>query len=169
VFLVTDRKIILKGERVSLVEMLDEDQPIFHKWHSENEELLRLIDCDDVPTMEDQLKWYARSAQPDRRMFSIVLSKGELIGHGGFVDIGKEEKTAQLRITIGPPKYWGKGLGTEATNLIIQYGFEQMDLSDIWLRVRMDNERAIKAYEKLKFSRGELEDGGKILHMHLAK
>ena len=162
-----DRKIVLKGERVTLSEMTDEDQPLFHKWHSENEELLRLIDCDDVPTMEDQLKWHARSKQPDRRMFSIILNKGELIGHGGFVDIGKEEGKAQLRITIGPQKYWGKGLGTEATNLIIQYGFTEMQLKDIWLRVRTDNERAIRAYKKLNFQRGETERDGEILHMHL--
>lgn len=150
-----DRNILLEGEKVVLAEMTEEDQPYFQEWHAGNPELRALIDDHSVPTMEDQLRWFARSRKPDRKMFSLITSNGELIGHGGFVDIDGTKKKAHLRITIGNPVHWGKGLGTEATQLIVRYGFQEMELSSIWLRVLSSNPRAIRAYEKVGFVRWE--------------
>lgn len=95
-------------------------------------------------------------------MFSIVLKENSaLIGHGGFVDIEQEKDEAQFRITIGNPNYWGKGFGTEASSLIVQYGFDVLEFSSIWLRVPIDNERAEKSYRKLGFIElGKEEFGG---------
>lgn len=153
-----ERNIVLTGEQVALVEMMKEDQPFFQKWHAESEELRTLIDDHSVPTMDDQLRWFERSKQPDRCMFSIVLSgSNELIGHGGFVDIDAHKRMAQLRITIGNPAYWGRGLGTEATGLLVEYGFSKLQLTSIWLRVLPSNTRAIRSYEKVGFLKGERE------------
>ena len=154
-FAMADRKIIQKGENVSLAEMTEEDQPSFQKWHAGNPELRALIDDNSVPTMEDQLRWFERSKEPDRNMFSLVTSGNELIGHMGFVDLDPEEKSGHLRITIGNPEYWGKGLGTEATKLLLKHGFTEMQLSYVWLRVLASNERAIKSYTKVGFERWE--------------
>jgi len=107
--------------------------------------------------MEDQQRWFERSRQPDRRMFSLVTLGGELIGHGGLVDIDDEKHTAQLRITIGDSSYWGRGLGTETARLLTEYGFAKRQLASIWLRVLPGNERALRSYEKAGFLRGERE------------
>ena len=148
-----DRHILLEGKKVALAEMTEADQPFFQEWHAGNPELRALIDDNSVPTMEDQMRWFVRSKESDRKMFSLVTSEGELIGHGGFVDIDEKNKSAHLRITIGNSDYWGKGLGTEATQLIVQYGFEEMQLSFVWLRVLASNERAVKSYTKVGFER----------------
>lgn len=149
---VQERKIILAGEHVALAEMAAEDQPFFQKWHEENAELRALIGDHAIPTMKDQNEWFERSKHPDRRMFSIVVTEDQqLIGHGGFVDINQEKHTAQLRITIGHSEYWGRGLGTEATKLLVEYGFGKMNLTSIWLRVLPDNKRAIRSYGKVGF------------------
>lgn len=166
-----DREIILAGEYVALAEMMKEDQPFFQKWHAGNEELRTLIGDHSVPTMEDQLRWFERSKAPDRKMFSLVTVGGELIGHGGFVDIDEEKHTAQLRITIGNSDYWGRGLGTEATQLLTEYGFTKLRLDSIWLRVLPGNERAIRSYEKVGFLRGERElfRDTEVLRMQIAR
>lgn len=167
-----ERKIILAGEQVALAEMTEEDQPFFQKWHTENEELRALIDDHSVPTMEDQMRWFGRSKQLDRCMFSIVLAEDHtLIGHGGFVDIDEEKHTAQLRITIGNSLYWGRGLGTEATKLVVEYGFGKMQLASIWLRVLPSNERAIRSYEKVGFLKAgkEIFRDTEMLRMQIAK
>ena len=151
----SNRTIIQAGEKVSLVAMTEGDQVSFQEWHAGNPELRALIDDNSVPTMADQLRWFERSKKPDRKMFSLVTSAGELIGHMGFVDLNPEEKSGHLRITIGNPDYWGKGLGTEATKLLLKHGFEEMQLSFIWLRVLASNERAVKSYTKVGFERWE--------------
>lgn len=150
-----ERTIVLKGEKIALAEMTEEDQPFFQKWHAGNPELRALIDDNSVPTMEDQTRWFARSKESDRKMFSLVTSDGALIGHGGFVDIDLVRKTAHFRITIGNPDYWGRGYGTDATMLIVRYGFTELAFSMIWLRVLASNSRAVRTYEKVGFMRWE--------------
>jgi len=85
----SDRNIIQQGNTVSLVEMTEDDQASFQEWHAGNPELRALIDDDSTPTMEDQLRWFERSKEPDRKMFSLVTATGELIGHTGFVEVNQ--------------------------------------------------------------------------------
>lgn len=154
---------IINGERVALRPMTDADQDSFCAW-MQNEELRQLIDDRRVPTMEDQRKWFTRSQQPDRAIFSIVtLPEGTLIGNGGLVDIEREKHAAQLRITIGNPDAWGKGYGTEAVALIIRHALTNLGLTEIWLKVLPENVRAIKTYEKNGFMHDGTDEQGKIL------
>lgn len=150
-----ERSILKRGERVQLGEMLEEDQPKFHRWQAGNPELRMLIDDPRTPSMEDQLRWYERTQKTDRTMFSLLTKDHELIGHGGLVDIDREKGSAQLRITIGNPEYWGKGCGTEATRLIADHAFTVLHLPRIFLRVLKENARAIRSYEKAGFQREE--------------
>jgi RimJ/RimL family protein N-acetyltransferase len=53
----------------------------------------------------------------------------------------------------------GRGLGTEATRLIVGYGFDQLGLHRIELEVYAFNPRARRAYEKVGFvAEGVLRD-----------
>ncbi len=157
----TPRRIVLSGEHVVVAEMTLDDQSQFQRWLSENAELRALIDDQRVPTMEDQLKWFARIQQPDRKMFSLVTFPGhELIGNAGFADMDPAEKMALFRITIGSTGHHGKGLGTEATMLVLQYGFDELDLRRIRLEVLPSNARAIRSYEKAGF----VAEDGPLVH-----
>jgi RimJ/RimL family protein N-acetyltransferase len=157
--MMADRERIQKGEKVSLAQMTEDDQSSFQKWHAGNPELRALIDDNSVPTMEDQLRWFERTKEPDRKMFSLITIDNELIGHAGFVEI--DPHSGHLRITIGNSEYWGRGMGTEAVQLLLKQGFEVMGFSYIWLRVLGSNERALKSYAKVGFKRwkeGETEE-----------
>jgi RimJ/RimL family protein N-acetyltransferase len=46
---------------------------------------------------------------------------------------------------------WGKGLGTEATHLVIDYGFNMLNLNRIQLHVNAENEAAKAVYKKIGF------------------
>jgi RimJ/RimL family protein N-acetyltransferase len=54
-------------------------------------------------------------------------------------------------IGIGEKDCWGKGCGTEATRLILDYGFNALGLHNIRLTVHGANERAIRAYSRAGF------------------
>lgn len=141
--------------------MTEADQTHFHAW-LQNPELRALIGDAHIPTMADQMTWFKRVQEPDRKYFSILLADGTLIGNCGFVEIDQAKKEATMRITIGNPEYVGRGLGSEAVKLLTQHAFKNMKLRRLLLKVFKDNERAIKSYQKAGF-RTHTEDvhGGK--------
>lgn len=49
--------------------------------------------------------------------------------------------------------FFGKGYGTQATQMILAYGFEQLDLHQIDLEVYDFNPRAARVYENVGFMR----------------
>lgn len=57
----------------------------------------------------------------------------------------------ELGISIGRKDYWGKGFGTEAITLILDYGFSVLGLHNIMLSTYAYNERAMRSYQKVGF------------------
>lgn len=166
-----NRKTVLSGSYVALCPMTEADQTKFCMW-LQNEELRSLIDDPRVPGLEDQMKWFKRVQQADRKFLSIIaVSDGILLGNCGFVDIDPARQEATLRITIGNPDYIGKGYGSEAVRLLVRYGFESMSLKRIILKVLKTNARAFRTYEKAGFAvqSEDIQDGKSIQTMSLMK
>ncbi|WP_226674833.1 GNAT family N-acetyltransferase [Mesobacillus jeotgali] len=86
---------------------------------------------------------------------AIMTEKGKHIGWVDFKNIDKLNKHAELGIAIGDKSYWRKGYGLSAMNEMLIWGFRQLELNKIWLRVEIDNEKAIKSYKKM----GYVEEG----------
>lgn len=85
-----------------------------------------------------------------------IMTKEEK--HIGWVDlknIDKLNKHAELGIAIGDKTYWGKGYGLSAMKEMLRWGFDQLDLNKIWLRVEIDNLKAITSYKRI----GYVEEG----------
>src|SRR5919107_1358942 len=59
--------------------------------------------------------------------------------------------SAMFHITIGEKDVWGKGYGTEATQLMLEHAFAHLGLHRVALAVFSFNERAIRSYEKAGF------------------
>ncbi len=82
-----------------------------------------------------------------------ALDDGRLMGVCGLHQLGDPARQAELGLFLGGPEEWGKGFGTEATWLICRHGFEALGLNRIWLHVYVDNERGLRAYERVGFRR----------------
>ena len=57
-----------------------------------------------------------------------------------------------FHITIGERDAWGRGLGTEATRLMLGLAFDTLGLHRVGLTVFAFNERAIRSYRKAGFA-----------------
>ena len=92
-----------------------------------------------------------RSEQTDRLDLAIVdKSTGTVVGEAVLNEWDEPNRSCSFRILIGPDGR-GRGLGTEATRLIVGYGFEQLGLHRISLWVHAFNPRAHRVYEKVGF------------------
>lgn len=92
-----------------------------------------------------------RNDDPTAVMLVIETSDGEYAGSVGLMHIDVRNRHAEAGIVIARPEDWGRGLGTEAMQLILRHAFEELNLHRILLRVFTFNERAIKSYVKIGF------------------
>jgi RimJ/RimL family protein N-acetyltransferase len=74
-----------------------------------------------------------------------------LVGLTALHDVDPRNRHAQLGLLIGDKDSWGKGYGTEATRLLVQYAFETLNLNRVWLHVYEHNARGLRVYEKVGF------------------
>ncbi|MCL2188778.1 MAG: GNAT family N-acetyltransferase [Defluviitaleaceae bacterium] len=84
--------------------------------------------------------------------YFIVLSEDDtLIGQISLHNVDHLHRNAFLGIMIGEVEYHGKGYGTEAAQLVLDYGFNTLNLNNIALSVHEDNHAGIACYKKLGF------------------
>lgn len=74
-----------------------------------------------------------------------------MIGTLGLEHFNWISRSAVLGIFIGDEKYRSKGYGTEAINLLLEYGFKYLNFHNISLTLLEVNERAHKCYLKCGF------------------
>lgn len=75
------------------------------------------------------------------------------IGGVSLNRIDERHATAEFALVIGEPDAWRKGYGTEATQLMLAYGFDVLGLYNIQLTVYGNNLWALRAYERAGFRR----------------
>ncbi|MBO8139736.1 MAG: GNAT family N-acetyltransferase [Thermosipho sp. (in: Bacteria)] len=80
-----------------------------------------------------------------------VKDKNLLVGSTGLNNIDWINRQAEFGIGIFDKNYWNKGLGTEATKLVLKYAFEYLNLNRVYLKTYEYNKRAIRVYEKCGF------------------
>jgi RimJ/RimL family protein N-acetyltransferase len=79
--------------------------------------------------------------------------KDKPVGITAFHRLDLVSRAAVFSIRIADEADWGKGYGSEVTKLMVEYGFEKLNLNRIHLHVFTGNGRGIKAYEKAGFVR----------------
>jgi RimJ/RimL family protein N-acetyltransferase len=155
------RPILLEGRTVGLALMRKEDIPTIAHWNQDLEFTARMGAPGEAHSLEMRQESYERNSRmrADSVEFAVLLlSTGQLIGFGGLFDVSRA-MTATLFVGIGERDHWGKGLGTEATRLICEYGFFFRSLYSIKVEVNGYNRRAISVYERLGFKLvGRLRD-----------
>ncbi|RSS74038.1 GNAT family N-acetyltransferase [Streptomyces sp. WAC06614] len=104
--------------------------------------------------------WYRGRQEQDGRLDLAVVDRatGRVVGEAVLNEWDPDNESCSFRIVLVPGTY-GRGLGTEATRLIVGHGFEALGLHRISLEVYAFNPRARRAYEKVGFrEEGVLRD-----------
>ncbi|WP_345620265.1 GNAT family protein [Streptomyces ziwulingensis] len=145
-------KPVLTGAKVVLRPFTAEDADLMWEIVRDPEVVRFTFEPDTALTRERLHSWYgSRSTARDRLDLAVTdRLTGELVGEVVLYDVDPHARSCVFRTLIGPGGR-GRGLGTEATRLIVGHGFEQGGLHRIELEVYGHNHRALRAYEKAGF------------------
>jgi len=102
------------------------------------------------PFSQEGFKNFIEKSWADTTNIHFAIEAEEYAGTISLKNINKIDKTAEYAIVIRK-KFWGTGIAKEATEKIIQYGFNTLNLEKIYLNVLSCNSRANKFYQKMNF------------------
>lgn len=143
----------LRGDRIVLRRHRPENLAAFQRWYRDPE-ITRLTRYRTTPMNPDEVERYfrVRVLGGDTLSYAIHLADGgRLIGSATFSQLDVDNGSVTYHITIGEPDCWGRGFGTEATELMLELAFEHLGLHRVALAVFEFNRRAIRSYEKAGF------------------
>lgn len=149
----------LVGEQVLLRPVAEQDVPGLREILDDPDG--RRLTGTHAEFSEDELhRWYAsRGLQADRLDLAIVeRASDQYAGEAVLNDLDAANGSCSFRIALRPG-FRGRGLGAEATGLLLAHGFQTVGLHRIWLEVYAFNPRARAVYERVGFhAEGVLRD-----------
>jgi RimJ/RimL family protein N-acetyltransferase len=143
---------MLKGKDIFLSAVDAGDLETLAKWINDRETVHHNTYYRPVSSFQ-QDKWFESIMNSDdTHLFAIRKNTdNKLIGTCQICGINFIDRNAELRIRIGEESERGKSYGTQASQLLLDFAFTDLNLTRIYLFVFADNEPAIRSYEKLNF------------------
>jgi RimJ/RimL family protein N-acetyltransferase len=148
---------IVVGEKVALGPLRRDLAASYARWMNQLEVRHGLVHM-GIETPETQEKWVdeniERSArrEPQTVEFTVYdCTDSTAIGTAGLLQIAHSHGTAEFGIAIGERR--GRGLGTEATRLVLDYAFHVLHLRNVLLETLDWNVAGLTAYERAGFRR----------------
>lgn len=141
------------GEKIYLSPINIEDYEYYCKWINDQSISIPLGGIANMYSFSHEKRILEDLAKNKNCYnFAIILKENdELLGNVSLFEVNKTHQEATLGIFIGEKINRGKGYGKEALELILDYGFNYLNLHNIMLNVYDFNENAIKLYEKVGF------------------
>ncbi len=142
------------GERIYLRGLDKADlEGSYFDWLN-GREVTKFLDSGAFPNTMDKMEEYYRNvtSSPNNVMLAIIDKESDK--HIGNIKLGTIDwitRVAPLGIMIGDKKFWGKGYGTEAIRLVLDYAFKRLNLHKVFAGVVAIHQASIKAFEKTGF------------------
>ena len=142
----------LQGTKIYLMPITNEDTELIIQWRNkpsvQNNFIFR-----ELFTRDMHEKWMKEKIETGRVIQFIIIEteKNRKVGSVYLRDIDHHNHSAEYGIFIGEDNARGLGYGSEACRLITDYGFKELGLHRIFLRVFKNNQQAIHSYLKAGF------------------
>jgi len=145
---------MLKGNNIKLGPVKREYLDYYIKWMNDPELTQYLLMYRPL-TREMEEDWFNNlKNREDFFIFAILLFNQDeiekLLGNCS-INVDWKNRVGTSGIMIGEKTYQGKGYGSEAMELLVNYGFNTLNLNRIQLETFSFNIRALKSYQKVGF------------------
>lgn len=145
----------LLGSRIILREYQWEDLPHIREWVNDKEITNNLHDVFLFPNTVHETESFLRMMiEGSSGSKGFIISVKDSLSYIGQIDLHKidyKNRNAVLGIVIGKKEFMGKGYGSEAIQLLLQFVFHTLNLERLELEVYAYNERAYNCYIKCGF------------------
>jgi diamine N-acetyltransferase len=116
-----------------------------------------------IPTKEEFDEDYTDSFFENNLPYSgrsfIIIYRGEDVGQINYGDVQENPRSTELDIWLSDNKHCGKGLGTDAIELLMDILRIELDCKIFYIAPSKRNPRAIRSYEKVGFKKcGEIPE-----------
>ncbi|MDH5442166.1 MAG: GNAT family N-acetyltransferase [Candidatus Nomurabacteria bacterium] len=152
-----ERIFFARGSKASLV-LLDKEQDLdlILKWRN-NPEVSQYLSVVSPLSREKEIEWLdsqlAKMDKQEHFLFGIWDNKQDrLIGNMAIHDIDHINRVATTGAMIGEKDCWGKGFGTNAKMLLLDFAFNQLNLRKIYSKVLEFNERSANYSKKCHYN-----------------
>ncbi|MBN1414130.1 MAG: GNAT family N-acetyltransferase [Bacteroidales bacterium] len=140
----------LIGKKCYLSPPALDDAALYCEWLNDLS-VTRYLEPSFSLTVEEETEML-KNLHKENRIFGIHdMQTDKLIGSCGLHEIHTINQTALYGIFIGDANYRNRGIGTEATTLCLDFGFNVLNMHTIYLHVYDYNKRAIATYQKIGF------------------
>ena len=145
---IVGEKIYLRGlERADL-------EGAYFDWLNDRE-VTKFLESGRFPSTKEAMEEYYNNTalSNNNAMFAVVDKKADK--HIGNIKLGPVNwitRIASLGIMIGDKESWGKGYGTEAIRLVLDYAFNRLNLHKVTAGIAAIHKASIKAFEKAGFT-----------------
>ena len=143
---------ILESERLLLRELSISDAESMY-YYAKEDTVTEYVLFETHKSINDSLTFINQAiekyANADYYVWAIELKKNKhFIGSCGIHDIDRMNRSAELGYIISHD-YWNQGIATEAGNLLMDFGFNNLKLHRIYARYFEGNEASRRVMEKL--------------------
>ena len=141
----------LKGDRIYLSPINTEDVEQYTQWLNDLDVTISLGNPGVIYGIEKEREAIEQMIKGGTDFAIVTHDEDRLIGNCGLFSITERNRKATMGIMIGDKNYWDQGYGREAIELLLNYGFNILNLHNIMLSVYSFNKRAIKCYLTIGF------------------
>ena len=143
----------IEGELVVLGSLRRDHIPLYLRWINDFGTTRTLGVSPRPMTLEQETAWYEQAAVDDARTGFTIYERatGRPIGNCGLHAVDLANRRTMVGIMIGEPDARGRGYGTEAMRLLLDYAFTVLGLHNVMLTVVEYNGAGRRCYEKVGF------------------
>lgn len=124
----------------------DQHNHALNEW-IDDQETTRFMAAGRVPHVDPSDEW--SPSDPGRDYVFAVHQGLAYVGVVGLYGVDYLSRKAELRILLGAAR--GRGVGTKACQLLVNFGFGRVNLERIWLGTAAGNLAAQRCFEKAGF------------------
>ncbi len=151
----TDVSPFIDGNEIAFLPLNSEHVKLYAIWR--NRPNVRVFGRSVLPKTVEEIKRLFESStreMPDSVDFELWHKKDQkAIGDAGVFNINWFNRSAKMGLIIGEPDYWGQHIGSEATQLLVNYAFNELNINKLYCEIISPNTGSIRCAENNGFTR----------------